>query len=419
LARAEESLAVPTQATSEEIVKWLQGDDSRMAAWGATFAAKNHDVTVVPYLARLAEEWVPLAIGYNPDGSYLVRTEAEKVRLREMDAVLDSLIQLHGTVTPEAIRRLDLDFPGPAQILFAYLPEPDRRRFAQSVYAERQVGAEYWTQWPLYDEMSPRKIPPMLPGFETWDQQYLAGSLISFAALLLEKDPPPGFVASLLNESTMPLEIWVGAERPISMSGGGSFWFPPEPKGWPEHWTYTVEAKWPAVKQAKAADAKNCSPDDEDGCSAADESAESDQGAKDMVIVPGNPALVAQRSIPPHDQGVGMFGSEVRLQLLYVLIGDYSQKPGGRMQESESIKTTDEVAFQSAVLRGVLKREQEFRVLVSALAAKGLLSADEAQSAWPTLKVKVVDLREMKTPALPEIKLPVGLQKVMVVGAGE
>jgi hypothetical protein len=49
---------------------------------------------------------------------------------------------------------------------------------------------------------------------------------IHLAAAILANDPPPGFAASLLNETTVPLQIWVldqGFQRPISTQGGGVF----------------------------------------------------------------------------------------------------------------------------------------------------------------------------------------------------
>ena len=46
---------------------------------------------------------------------------------------------------------------------------------------------------------------------------------IHLAAAILANDPPPGFAASLLNETNVPLQIWVldqGFQRPISTQGG-------------------------------------------------------------------------------------------------------------------------------------------------------------------------------------------------------
>ena len=49
----------------------------------------------------------------------------------------------------------------------------------------------------------------------------------------------------------------------------------------------------------------------------------------------------------------------------------------------------------------------------------GLMTTEEAQNARPTLQVKVKDMRETKSPPLPEVKFPPGLKKVVVVSAAE
>lgn len=412
-ALAQESLAVPTQATSEEVYQWLQSDDPRMVAWGATFAAKNHDTSMAPYLARLAEEWVPLTTAYHEDGSGPMWTDEEKARVRAMSCVLDALIQMHGTVSPGAIQKLTANFTGQALTLFAYMPEPERRTFAESVYAERQVGAEYWP----VSLVNERTRVPLLPGFDDIEHQSADGELIHVAAAILANDPPPGFVSSLLNETTMPLGIWVsdrGFSPPIAMSGGGTFLATPQPKGWPEQWTYVVKEKWPKQQEAKTVASV---PNSSNVCPACCPPAYGELDAGEEVIVPGIPAITTQRAMFPADSDFEPFTSNVRLQLLHAMLGDTSRPRGGRLQESESVPFSNDGAFQVAVQQGVVKREQEFQTLSKELAAKGLMTTAEAQNAWPTLQVMVVDLRQAKTPPLPEIKLPPGLAKVDVVSA--
>jgi len=56
---------------------------------------------------------------------------------------------------------------------------------------------------------------PAVPGFANVYDQYKEGFLLSVAAAILANDPPPGFAASLLNETTVDLELSVGARIPM------------------------------------------------------------------------------------------------------------------------------------------------------------------------------------------------------------
>jgi hypothetical protein len=374
----------------------------------------------------LAEEWVPLTTAYHEDGSGPIWTEEEKARAREMACVLDALIQLHGTVSQDAIPRLAINFGSQALILFAYMPEAERRTFAEAVYAGRKVGAEYAEYWPDSSwrdgPMSEASLPPLLSGFDDRRKQYVAGDLVHFAAAILANDPPAGFAASLLNETTMPLYIWVsdpGIARPISMGGVGSYRSPVPQKGWPEEWTYVVEERWPKVQGAKAAAAAGeVSGDCRVSCPA--EQPQEEPDAEVEAIVPGIPALTKRRAkTPGTSSGFGTFNSDARLQLLHAMLADAGRPPGGRMQESESVTFTDEPAYQGAVLRATVKREQEFAVLSKELVVKGLMTQAEAQTAWPTLELRVADWRTTKTPPLPAIQLQQGLNKLAVVYSGE
>jgi hypothetical protein len=57
---AEDDFVAPAQASSTEAYRMLLSGDQRLEAWGAYFAAKNRDAAMMPYLQRMAEEWVAL-----------------------------------------------------------------------------------------------------------------------------------------------------------------------------------------------------------------------------------------------------------------------------------------------------------------------------------------------------------------------
>lgn len=138
------------------------------------------------------------------------------------------------------------------------------------------------------------------------------------------------------------------------------------------------------------------------------------------MIVPGIPELTTQRVLgaDPHST-IGVFTSDARMQLLHSILGDSIKMRDMKLPDAETVPFPTDLTYQMAVQQAVVKREQEFQALSKELVAKGLMTAEEVQSVWPTLQVKVVDMRETKTPPLPEIKLPPGLNKVVVISAGE
>jgi hypothetical protein len=378
---AQESFSVPTRATSDEVYRWIVSGDPRMVAWGAYFATVNHDATVLPYLRRLAEEWVSLRTGYNPDGSSLVRSDEEKDRLREMASVLDALIQMHGTVEPDAIERLATDFRGQALTLFATMPETERRALAESIYGSRIKGAEYVRERRPSDPLFPPKIMSKLAGFSDLIQQYATGDLIHLAAAILANDPPPGFAASLMDETTVELELSIGGPDPRAGNGmgpacGDSLYMAP-PKDWPKEWTYVMEQHWPTEELA------------------------------DMeVIVPGMLALTTRRGeVASSCSTIEPLSSLVRMWLLAQMAGVTMHNLGWDVREYEEVPYSSDFSYQKAVKSAVAKREQAFEATAAVLAAKGFMTPLEATGARPTLNIVVRDARETKEPELPGVPL--------------
>src|ERR1700734_1982166 len=106
-AKAQVKPTVPVRATEDDMLQWLRGDDPRMVAWGAHFAASQQEQTMLPELTRLAESWQPLPPQqYDAGGNYVPRTAEQRERGDAMQAVLDTLIQLHGAVSAEAVEGL-------------------------------------------------------------------------------------------------------------------------------------------------------------------------------------------------------------------------------------------------------------------------------------------------------------------------
>jgi len=180
----------PVQVSSEEIAQWLQGGDQRLVAWGAYFAAQHHELAAVSQLDLKIESWQPLpAQEYDAHGNYVPRSQEQRERSEVMAQVLDAQIQLNGTVSSQAVEQLGNDFPAQALILFARLPEPERTDFARLVYKTRRGAAAVYDWRALtHDEM------------------------VHMAAAILAQHPPDGFTASLLNETSIVLNINVTDE---------------------------------------------------------------------------------------------------------------------------------------------------------------------------------------------------------------
>ena len=126
-----------------------------------------------PVLASLAEAYraVPPQ-QFDGRGNYVPRTPDETQHLDSMQAVLDALIQLHGTVTYEAVASVLPNFPAQALTLFAAIPEPERSQKAAAVYATRNRSDKPydWHQLP--------------------HQQMVYLPLLSSPSILLQGSPP-------------------------------------------------------------------------------------------------------------------------------------------------------------------------------------------------------------------------------------
>lgn len=103
-----------------------------------------------------------------------------------MQAVLDALIQLHGTISSEGIRKILSNFSAQGLVLFATMPEPERSRFALAIYETRDTSDQPFN----------------------W-RRSAQQQMIHMAAAILALNPPSSFTATLLRETTIILKITV------------------------------------------------------------------------------------------------------------------------------------------------------------------------------------------------------------------
>ncbi len=188
----DDQITVNSNVSANQIKAWLEGSDSRLAAWGAYFASKTDDANnfdaYVTIMARRMARW-------NPS-----RMETRYARLA-MSEILDALVEKNERVPVASLTSIMSAFPTETLILAARLPVEDAAPFLQDWYDERiplqtSIQSGYRIQAPF---------------------AYVA-------AMLLAKAPPPGFAASVLADSGERLSLWVadGMYQKFHWTDGGT-----------------------------------------------------------------------------------------------------------------------------------------------------------------------------------------------------
>ncbi|WP_263358247.1 hypothetical protein [Acidicapsa ligni] len=348
------SQIVPSQATNHEINLWLRDGDPRMVAWGATFAAKSGDKDELPVLAALAENYESVPRHeYDARGNYIPRTPEQKQYLDSMQAVLDSIIQLHGEVSCEAVVAVVPDFPAQALTLLATMPEPERSQCAADIYETRDKSDQPY-DWHRIAHLQ----------------------MIHMAAAILALHPPPGFTATLLNEATVILKISVTDDDqkdngPFSSGTcGDSFGLVAAP-GWPQPYTYVVEQHW------------------------------NSQGPAEGILIPGEPAITGRRALSNSSCSTLPGFTSVQKVLLArqeasLLPGD----PGPGTYQHDTLRYTGRASFLASLSVMITLHEEPFQKLAATLASKSYLTATESATVMPTFAVEVEDQRKNQSQAL-------------------
>jgi hypothetical protein len=193
--------------------------------------------------------------------------------------------------------------------------------------------------------------------------------MIHLAAAILALKPPPGFNASLLNETTVTLIVTVVdvVDRRNDWGTGGpcgdSFGLVAAP-GWPEPYTYVVE-----------------------------QGSGSDGLPSDDVLVPGNPDFTSRRARSSGScSTLGGLTSAGRLLIAQKQAGPKAI-PGISARQYDTLQYPGAAAYPAALAAVIDAHEKPFRTLAAALAVRALLTQAEAAKAFPTLIVEVLDQR--------------------------
>jgi len=169
---------VDSHPTSSELQAWISGNDPRTVAWAAYFANRSGDPAFLDRMPDLLDRWMPSQKIPVP------RTEEQNDTISE---ILDALIVHNRKLSPGTLSRLVAAFPAQAAILVSRLPLAESTPLLLQWYSQRKIG------------------DPALP---------------RIAAMLLSKQPPPGFAASVLADAEQKLNVTVLSPNPNGMGRG-------------------------------------------------------------------------------------------------------------------------------------------------------------------------------------------------------
>jgi hypothetical protein len=217
---------VSSNVSPDQVRALLESSSPNRVAWGAYFASRNNDEGAVTLMVQRVERWTP--------------TDASSYENMAMSEVLYSLIERDEVVPPEAISAVASTFPIQATILASRLPIEDATPLLQDWY---ETGKDVDVDLPRWD----------LP---RWDPRPF---LASFAAMMLVKAPPSGFVASLRVElkkrellSETNKNPWYSISNQDSAKGGKceDETAPTLSEEWPPLFQYALEENSPSSQDA-------------------------------------------------------------------------------------------------------------------------------------------------------------------------
>jgi hypothetical protein len=334
-------ISVNSRPSSREIATWLRSGESRLVAWGAYFAGATEDEGAAPILVQLVEEWKPANsssdIGWWSDPS--------------IASILDALIVRNQQVSLKALRTVAKSYPSEAMILVSKLPATEAKPFLTSWYEERKT-----------DKNSPYP---------------------RIAAMLLSKEPPPGLVASLIEE--MQVNLQVNVTLPGQGFGGGT-----GGGGCSDGGGGAAKERWPPLFRYQLE--------------------ENAPHPESMAVVAAGGDRISYRRLSLSEGWGECFyprplTPETRFHLLAEMSGTEVSKMLWQPRETKMLEWKDDGQYLRDLEAIILKEESRIKATTLAFRDKGLLTAQEAETVRPLLTIAVTDGRY---PALPHLKATSG-----------
>jgi hypothetical protein len=327
--------------------EWLGSSDARVRAWGAYLALRDRQVNLLPQLIGLVK-------AYPVMGSPL--TSSERDEHDAMLAVLDAIIQMRGGFPTDVTAKLYPEFPAQALISLSH--------------------------------DGPEAASSLLEIFKT--ENKLPGAWLAAGNLLMVWNPS-GFAAAILAGLTVHAHITVVSENSGAGIGGGSggsclSGAPPVKTGWPPVGKYYV---------------RNMT-----------------SGFTGDVLLQGgaDPAFyfrTVDAAYVVRNDGESacskMFElnrDTVREHFLAKLASEPPGKPLVQSYVEQTISWHDDATYVISLRAFIGQQQRLFDALGKKLMDSGLISAEERESARPSLEVRIGDFRRNNPPTLPLLQDP-------------
>lgn len=342
----------PGAPKREQIITMLRSHTTRDQAWGAYYAARAHDKTLIPELLRVADSWQPLDLD---DTLATAPTDTSPAILNRRDATagaLDALIQLRAVVPEETVRGVASDFGNEASVLLARIPHDQAGTLAFDLYKS---------------------------------SSHHAGSIEAVSASLLALHPVPGFAASLM--SNIHVRMYLTIVDPDA--GGGSGWGSSSGDcmggGFVSHQGWPPTPRYQVIRE---------------------------RVTNSFAIVRGAVPIYARRvEAPRYSDGqcggsIGLSDEDRRVLVAEMLGVDAAKAPWQiDVHEQVIFRTLPQVSAE--ILKFVEDEQSKYRQTISQLMQSSLIEAVEDESAMPSLEIQLTDLRQHPSDDLEdEISLP-------------
>lgn len=338
IGQAQEPAQSPTIPSKSKIEGLLLSSDPKSVAWGAHYALRAGDQSLLPDLLSVAAKWQLISESSGEDDNSASLTAAQLDERDAMAAILDDLIVMDASVPITTLRSLAKDFPNFVAILLSRLPLEESQPLSLELYRSDIKNGH---------------------------------SLQYVSAALLAQAPPSGFVADLLSSIHVRARIFVtkpGVEVKQHLYGSGFGCVDSPRNQWPSFGIYTLS-------QDKIADA--------------------------FIIPLGGHSIYAARSETTHYRndacditGVPLvLGPEQKLGFLAQMLGIEPDRFGWKIEIQQNIQFDSDQQFLAAVQSIVSLQQQQYKRTAAALFAKNLMTTSEQEKSLPQLDLYIEDQR--------------------------
>jgi hypothetical protein len=339
------------EPSSELLEQWLHSGDPRLVAWS------SHDILIGHYAELLPAVQSTLELELSP--RYRKAFAADEGQRKSTVALLDTIIQMNGQLTPSTLTSLDRSFDAQKLILLSRLSWDDAMPIWQALYQPSQPDQRQATR---------------------------------IAAETLARNPPPGFAAALLKTIIVTASIFVhdpGSGFGIGMgsSCGIGCGIMRATSDWPEVGSYAFhEPPKPTQPEKVAPIPPNWT----------------------LFIDGPDPIYFVRdvnRQYEPATCGGGIRGLDdaLRSHITGTLLGGAPASPFPESTVQVDIEFYDREAYRAKVAAFVEAQQQNFSRVAEALTYQGKMTEEERQASALPINLMLRDFRSQPREDLPPI----------------